>query len=1423
MVNKMKKVISSLVVLSLVCALFPRSALATWQAPANPSETAHAQTAARKQTVEIDSSGNASTEKFIQAAKQGNVRIVVKSGVSLAVQNPDNAATEPSGSQKGRMKPVLFAAGTEVIGESGATLSFRSPIQLTGNDVSFQDIAMKFNSSDALSSIPHREIFLAGYSLTLNNVATNNELGSGSFGASESNLLPLVFAGGYKSTSDNNYNIGDHAQLTVTNAKDGQTRFQAIYLDHSDTLSAGNLVHAPIATTYTKPVTLNLASKTEIIDGSKGNVNFPSGIFAKNTEKATINFIGESGTSPSVPAFTLDGTTNTTVKLTNVSLDTRSTLKNVGEVIIGDKAEYLLNDSFSTNNSVNKLTLNAGGTLKPTGSVILKGNFVGGGTIYFYDEKDKLEIQGTVSGQTALTQFGSLQPGHRITTNRDVSKDAFTMEHSTYTLVSQEKNGKLHWIVQNSSSSIPALGSVMFKMGTYQILELTVKLNELQSGYDSQEFKAVCSDPSDRYINPNESDYELLLGNYAAVKSSYWDEKDSGKYNDRTDWAGEILMGKVSNSDDMFHLYIGDKHKQAEDYTLLFFKPSANIPEDHAISFKEFCAAATKDNLVSGGTLKVKLVNHTTPPPTPPTEATFTLEPTKTQYTFGEQSSFTFSSSDTSVSNKNVVISCNGEKLAEQTLVNGKATLTYDTQTRKLQPGANTITATYDGHANAATCTVTILAKPLDKGMFADIDAQTFTGNKIEPVVSPTPSSTLQEGDYTVSYRDNVNVGTATATIQAKENGYFSGTADKTFAINKANYGNQTAQSSTKFGATGQLDLTPYLCAGAVIGTVTVSADQQTILEGTPSIAGDGKTLTYQFKNDASAHIGSTAEISIPVTAANYKDYTITVTVTVANKLPQADFGFPNAVVNKSYHDVDFTIPATGANTGSAVTYRSSKADVAVVDERSGTVTITGVGSTIVTATASATADYAETTASYTIHVDKSTIQITANSKTAYVGDSVPVLGDSDYLVRSLRNGETLKTKPTLQYASTPDMSKPGTVAIQISGAAVADGKEGCYDLSYVPGTLTIRTNPNNGGGNSNGGNSGGGNNNPPNNSGTTQNPDGSTTVTVTKPNGSKVETTTFPNGDKTIVETKKDGSSITETKKADGTVATTTVDKSGKTNVQVNVSDKAVQDAVKENQPVTLPISPVEAKPDSLVQVNLGSKEKVDVTIPAKNSLSSLVAIIVHEDGTEEVMRKSISDKTGVTFSVENHTTIKLMDNAKSFADVNAHWAKDAIDFVTSHELYRGTSETTFSPERGMTRGMLTMVLHNLESNPKHFTNNGFTDVPENSWYSESILWATEKGIVSGYGNGSFGPDNNISREQVAVMLWRYAGSPMAKAPLEFDDSAMVADFAKDAMQWAVERGIIGGTGNNTLNPKGTATRAQVATMVTRSMKEIL
>ena len=131
------------------------------------------------------------------------------------------------------------------------------------------------------------------------------------------------------------------------------------------------------------------------------------------------------------------------------------------------------------------------------------------------------------------------------------------------------------------------------------------------------------------------------------------------------------------------------------------------------------------------------------------------------------------------------------------------------------------------------------------------------------------------------------------------------------------------------------------------------------------------------------------------------------------------------------------------------------------------------------------------------------------------------------------------------------------------------------------------------------------------------------------------------------------------------------------------------------------------------------------------------------------------------------------------------------------------------------MSRGMLAVVLHNLEDNPNQPLTSIFSDVDNTKWYAEGVAWAAEKGIVTGYG-GKFDPNGDITREQLAVMLWRYAGSPKAKSgTLNFTDAYKVSSWALEAMRWATEKGIINGKGNGILDPTGKATRAQAAQML--------
>ena len=222
-------------------------------------------------------------------------------------------------------------------------------------------------------------------------------------------------------------------------------------------------------------------------------------------------------------------------------------------------------------------------------------------------------------------------------------------------------------------------------------------------------------------------------------------------------------------------------------------------------------------------------------------------------------------------------------------------------------------------------------------------------------------------------------------------------------------------------------------------------------------------------------------------------------------------------------------------------------------------------------------------------------------------------------------------------------------------------------------------------------------------------------------------------------------------------------------------------------------------------------------LTAPVDYSAPGTVAVMVREDGSREVIRKSVANEDTITIPLDSPAKVEIIDNAKAFTDVSADsWAANAVAFASGHELFSGTSSDTFSPDLPMTRGMLAMVLHNLENNPAQPVAGMFSDVTSDAWYSEAVAWAATRGIVSGYGNGLFGPGDNITREQLAVMLWRYSGSPAAtNKELHFSDAGEASNYALDALLWAVEDGIINGKGGGILDPKGLATRAQVAQML--------
>lgn len=431
----------------------------------------------------------------------------------------------------------------------------------------------------------------------------------------------------------------------------------------------------------------------------------------------------------------------------------------------------------------------------------------------------------------------------------------------------------------------------------------------------------------------------------------------------------------------------------------------------------------------------------------------------------------------------------------------------------------------------------------------------------------------------------------------------------------------------------------------------------------------------------------------------------------------------------------------------------------------------------------------------------------TPAAKTAYkVGEPLDVTG--------------LTLTVTLSDGSTSEVSvNPGMVTGFSSSAAAPSqtltvtygGKTTTYTVSITEDSSSggdSGDSGNTGGGSTGGGSTGGGSTSGGSTGGGTSGTDTGTT-TVKNPDGSTTTTTTDA-ATGTVTET---------TEYTDGTTTSISTDKDGKTQTQVKLSQAAVEAAQKENEAVSLPIPAVNAAEDNapVVEITLpGGGNAVKVEIPVKNAAPGVVAVVVDPDGTETVVKKSAVTKDGVALVLKGGATVKLMDNSTAFSDVPAtNWAKSAADFVSARGIFKGTGHNAFSPDSTMTRGMLAVVLYNLEDSPAHAFDGAFADVGE-SWYTDAVHWAAEQGIVTGYGDGRYGPNDAITREQLAVILWRYAGSPAAEGgDLPFADAGQVSSYAVEALRWAKEQGIVNGVGNGQLMPKGLTTRAQAAQML--------
>ena len=700
---------------------------------------------------------------------------------------------------------------------------------------------------------------------------------------------------------------------------------------------------------------------------------------------------------------------------------------------------------------------------------------------------------------------------------------------------------------------------------------------------------------------------------------------------------------------------------------------------------------------------------------------------------------------------------------------------------------------------------VTAASKPYDGTTDAGVPSVTFDGVTL-----------TRDTDYTVTASfDDAGVGSGknvTATVS------LTGQAAKNYALEQSSF--PTTANITKAAAPDFTKETALVIVNGHEKTYTVTLPTLPTLEthkeyGAPTYelgeiklnagyyTGGAKVengaLTLPIQENDVETTGPVGTVSVVIKSTNYEDITLTVNVNATNKLiPTVTAPTANAL---TYNGSEQALVTAGKTTGGTMLYRLGDSEWSEHIP-----TAKNAGKYTVWYKVQGDAEYADVAEqSLTVTAAKKAVTVTALDKNAHTGSTAPDLSspetDKNYKVEGLVGADTLSGTVTLTYAQTPDMSKPGKTAINITGTLSNDN----YEITYVHGTLTVSDRPSSGGGGSS-------SDRDTSSSGTvktetTKNNDGSVTKTETKKDGTKVETTTGKDGSVTKTTTNPNGSSVTETKAADGSTGTVKTDKNGNTEAETKVSTKAVEDAKKSGEAVKAPVE-VKASRDSstapTVKVELPKNSgDTKVEIPVTNVKPGTVAVLVHADGTEEIVKNSLPTEDGIQLTVNGGATVKIVDNSKDFADTRNHWAKDAIDFVSARGLVNGMSATIYAPNASTTRAQLWTIL--ARQNNADLTGGA-------TWFENAQNWAKAKGISDGAN-----PNGTINRAQMVTMLWRAMGQSAAGSAANFTDVPADSYYAQ-AVAWAVENGITTGTGNGKFSPDNTCTRAQIAVFLYRN-----
>ena len=799
---------------------------------------------------------------------------------------------------------------------------------------------------------------------------------------------------------------------------------------------------------------------------------------------------------------------------------------------------------------------------------------------------------------------------------------------------------------------------------------------------------------------------------------------------------------------------------------------------------------------------------------------------------------------------------------------------------------------------------VTVASKPYDGTTNAGITSVTFDGVNLNRGTDYTVTASFD--DASAGNGKNITATVSLIEQTAKNYALEQSSFPTTGSITKADAPDFTRKTALTIvndcekTYTVTLPALPTLKTPKEYGALTYEIGEIKLNDGyyTSGAKVENGELTLPIQKNDVETTGSVGTVTVVIKSANYEDITLTVNVNATNKLvPTVTAPTANAL---TYNGTKQALVTAGKTTGGTMLYRLGDSEWSEQLP-----TAKNAGEYTVWYKVQGNAEYANVAEkSLTVTVAKKSVTVTALDKSAYTGSTAPDLSspeaNKDYKVEGLVGADTLSGTVTLAYAQMPDMSKTGKTAINITGTLSNDN----YEITYVPGTLTVSNQPSSGGGSSSGGSGGGGGSSTggsgnSGNSGNTSQPDtgkpdkpDSPVTGETKPvkpdkNGNvSVDNSSVQSAiDKAKRDAKKNGT-------AENGIAVTVpiTPAAGQTSLNVTIKAQTLDLLVKEN------VRQFTVETDHLISVNIGldtlkqldtvSKggdiilraDKVDAlrsteakaaigtrpvydlslvylsggketpianlnghTIsvrlpytPAKGEQAgNLYAVYVDNAGKVEWITRSSYDASqkAVVFETGHFSVygVGYKTFVPAFTDITGHWAADNILFVASRGLLSGTSDTTFSPNSGMTRGMFVTALGRLAGiNPDSYKTGKFTDVKANAYYAPYVNWAAQTGIVEGVTATTFAPDTNINREQMAVIMKNYAAKlgydlPQTLKAVTFADNTQISSWAKDAVKSMQQAGILTGKNGNKFDPKGIATRAEVATVLRRFVEIVI